>query len=139
MEHFPPVYPFQEDKWFQLCKRLAQRAGFSCDDPESLETVLFRLYADMLGDTVRRLNQTPEKHRRLFFNQVPLPRLPARAGPGIADRGRLWKACANTRRHIINSPKPESGRKTGFVPGAEIFFCLPHENRGYHLGRCFPG
>ena len=66
MEHFPPVYPFQEDKWFQLCKRLAQRAGFSCDDPESLETVLFRLYADMLGDTVRRLNQTPEKHRRLF-------------------------------------------------------------------------
>lgn len=84
MEHFPPVYPFQEDKWFQLCKRLAQRAGFSCDDPESLETVLFRLYADMLGDTVRRLNQTPEKHRRLFFNQVQLPRLPARAGQGIA-------------------------------------------------------
>lgn len=84
MDRFPSVYPFNEEKWFQLCKRLAKRAGFSCEDPESLENVLFRLYADMLGDTVRRLNQAPEKHRRLFFNQVQLPRLPARAGQGVA-------------------------------------------------------
>lgn len=84
MERFPPVYPFKEEKWFQLCRRLAKRAGFSCEDPESLEAVLFRLYANMLGDTARRLNQAPEKHRRLFFNQAQVPRLPARAGQGIA-------------------------------------------------------
>lgn len=73
----------QEDLFEEMRKSLKNKGIYIKDDDGEILSALAVLYSNMLADTIKRLNRTPEKHRIAFLNMAHTPPRPAWPSSGM--------------------------------------------------------